>query len=332
MSRFKLYSLQLLLVAAALVLSIDVWMQTKHAEGLCATEGCKVAGEYVRFGELSLIIAGAAFYWFVWLLSFFAGRYDRIWLWNLILLLVLGAMAFDGGLLGFQLTAVQEKCLLCMVVAAFLFLASGLLAWCRKSLLIFALACAVWAGGFASTSALDYRHSAIELDRIEVISKKADPEHKWPRFYFFFGLHCGHCSEVLANLAVNNRDPFFWHLIPLNDKKEDLYRVRAILGSDEREENVFMAVLRVESTKDADIEPRLPPERTIEQIEKAKQYFSGRGFRGVPVLIVRENPGKKVVLEGKNSIMRYLKQKKLVVRTVDLSGLTGEGKDGQEGE
>lgn len=332
MNKFKLYSLQFLVLAAAIGLSADVWLQKWRSSSLCMTESCKVVGEYVRFGEITLVLAGAIFFWVLWLFIFFAGRYERRWLWNVILLALLGALAFDGGLLGFQFMAVREKCQLCIGVAVFLFFAAALLSWNRKKVFIFILACAVWAGGFASTSVLEYKNSEVRLNDIKVLTRQGEEDRDWPVFYFFFGLHCPHCSEVLANLAVNNHDPFTWNLIPLNEEKQDLARIKAILETEEFEENAFLAVLRVESSEDEEIDPGRPPEKVIQGIKKAKEYFSSRGYKGVPLLIVQENPGKRVVLQGRNTIMRYLKQKKLVMRTVDLSGAAGKNDGLKKGE
>lgn len=309
-----------MLLAAAVTLSVDVWLQITNSQSLCMTESCQVVGEYVHFGETLLIVAGAVFFWTLWLMSFFAGRYEAPWLWKTIKVLLLGAMAFDGALLGFQFVTVKERCLLCIGVALFLFAFAALLSWNRKKAYIFILAGAVWLGGFAANGILEYKISPASLDKIEVITRKGEKDRKWPRFYFFFGLHCAHCSKVLANLAVNNRDPFTWYLIPLNDSKKDLSRIKAIFGSKEIEKNAFLAVLEIENKKDEEIEPGRPPEEVIQGVKKAKEFFTSRGYKGVPILIVDENRGKRVVLQGVEAIMRYLKKKRLVVQTIDMSG------------
>ena len=37
-----------------------------------------MVGEYIRFGEGNLIKLGAMFFWFLWALAFFGGRYDKV--------------------------------------------------------------------------------------------------------------------------------------------------------------------------------------------------------------------------------------------------------------
>ncbi len=331
MKKIRLRIFQLLCLAAALTLSADVWMQVIQSKSLCMTESCQAVGGYVRFGEIVLVLAGAIFYWLLWLLSFFAGRYERGWLWQGVTLFLLGALAFDGALLGFQFVSLQENCLLCIGVGLTLFLTAAILAWNREKRYIFLLACAVWLGGFAANGILNPRPETVRLQELDVITRNPDAERKWPQFYLFFGLHCPHCSELLANLAVNNRDPFTWHLIPMNKKQEDLSRVAGILDSEGLDKNTFLAVLRFESMDNKDLKQKKPPEEVVQDIGRAQSFFTNRGFRGVPLLIVQEKAGKRVILEGRGTIMKYLQKKKLVVQKVDLSQfLKKRGKQGKE--
>ncbi|MEJ5242809.1 MAG: hypothetical protein WHT64_04510, partial [Desulfomicrobiaceae bacterium] len=101
--------------AAAAFLSLEVWMQAVRHTSLCTTTGCAVVGEYIRFGEGNLLKLGAAFFWLLWLVAFFAGRYPKAWIWGGFGLLVAGALAFDGTLLGFQFVALREFCLICAI-------------------------------------------------------------------------------------------------------------------------------------------------------------------------------------------------------------------------
>lgn len=77
MNRFSRYSLLTFLFVAASFLSGEVWMQAVRHTSLCTTSACDVVGEYIRFGEGNLIKMGAAFFWFLWGLVFFGGRYDK---------------------------------------------------------------------------------------------------------------------------------------------------------------------------------------------------------------------------------------------------------------
>ena len=305
---------QFLLLAFALTLSVDVWLQYAHHSSLCTTSACQVVGEYVRFGELMLIKAGAIFFWVLWLLVFFAGRYDKAWLWGLITLILMGALAFDGGLLGFQFVGLQEKCQLCIGVGLALFVLVALFAWIRKSWLIFFLGLAVWCGGFAANSVLNFSTDLPVLQKTAFLSwpetREDPPVKRVPRYHLFFSLSCGHCSKVIANLAVNKTDQADWTFHIMDHRDEDLARLAHILDSNQTASNPFLEILHWESEEE--IPAIAIPDSLRDAIDGAKTYFSRSGFRGVPMLIVDERPGVRVTLSGANNITQYLRQKGLL--------------------
>ncbi len=150
MCKKKLLFLGVLLFFA-MGLSLEVLLQVVYASSLCTTTSCQVVGEYVKFGELALIKAGAAFFWLLWLLLFFAHRYDKKWLWGSITLLLFGALAFDGALLGFQFVGLKENCLICIGVGLALFTSLFMLARIQNSRLLAMLGIASGVAGLWPT-------------------------------------------------------------------------------------------------------------------------------------------------------------------------------------
>jgi hypothetical protein len=307
-------------ILSALTLSVDVYLQATRHTSLCMTTSCQVVGEYVRFGELMLVKAGAIFFWVLWLLVFFAGRYDKKWLWGLITLVIMGALAFDGGLLGFQFVGLREHCQLCIGVGAALFVLVGLFAWVRKSWLILLLGLSVWTGGFAANSILKFSTELPALSETAFLSwpdaRTGVSERLIPRYHFFFSLHCGHCSTVIANLAVNKTDQADWSFHIMDSRDEDLMRLSHILSANTTVENPFLQILRWESEETV---PKIAiPDSLRGDVEQAQTYFSRSGFRGVPMLIVDERPGVRVILSGASRIVGYLREHGVLKQLIDF--------------
>jgi hypothetical protein len=311
---------ELVLCVFALTLSVDVYLQTTRHASLCTTTSCQVVGEYVRFGELMLVKAGAIFFWVLWLLVFFAGRYDKKWLWGLVTLILMGALAFDGGLLGFQFMVLREHCQLCIGVGVALFVLVGLFAWVRKSWLILLLGLSVWTGGFAANSLLKFSTELPALSETSFLSwpesRTGVSERLIPRYHFFFSLHCGHCSTVIANLAVNKTDQADWFFHIMDSRDEDLMRLSQILSANMTAENPFLQILHWESEETV---PEISiPDSLREDVEQAQTYFSQSKFRGVPMLIVDERPGVRLILSGASKIVGYLRQQGVIKHLINF--------------
>lgn len=318
MTRFSRYSLLTFLFLAASFLSAEVWMQAVRHTSFCTTSACDVVGEYVRFGEGNLIKMGAAFFWFMWGLVFFGGRYDKKWIWGLASLLLFGALAFDGAILGFQFMGLKEKCLLCIIVGVTLFVGLCLFSWVRRSLLTFFLGLAVWSGGFVANSVLDLNVVPPAIVHTAFSTWETAPDNM-PQHVLFFSLHCDHCSKILANLSINAQTlPGKWHLASTDNKEDDLYRLATVLASNATKENLFLEVLRVESMDK--IDPVPVPEDLRQTVRTARAYFKMKGYSGVPILVVMERPGWEMVLRGEGNITEYLRIRGFLQRELHFPG------------
>lgn len=316
MSRVPRYVLLSFLALAALFLSTEIWLQATRHTSFCTTSSCDVVGEYIRFGEGNLIKMGATFFWILWGLVFFAGRYDKTWLWGSALLIFAGALAFDGALLGFQFVGLKEKCALCIVVAATLFVGLGLLAWTRHSWQILMLGLAIWSGGFLANAVLDLQVIPPMVQNTAFVSYGQD-NSTGTRHTLFFSLNCDHCSKILANLSINTENlSGQWDLACVDNKEEDFFRLAAVLHSTAGRENPFLEVLRQETLEHPQA---LPISDTLRQATRtARAYFKISGFQGIPVLIVQERPGWEMALRGETNIMEYLRTRNFVQRELNF--------------
>jgi hypothetical protein len=287
----------------AIALSLEYVLQALGAGSLCGTQACKTVGGYVRFGEGMLVLLGSLFFWILFGLLFFACRYERPWLWGAALLGLLGALAFDGALLGYQFAGLGLMCWICVAVAAGLALVLTAAAWRRGSLLLLAAGIAVWCGGFAANSALQLTPDMPRLEETAFLEHSPAGNEEGPRYYLFFSLDCRHCTEVLYNLSRVAPASGSWHLAAVNrDAASRAKLARAARTSGEA--NAFARVLRAKKAKVPD--PAVVPEHVRRATRKAGAYFRAMGFRGVPVLLVRKNSGIRISLTGVDNISRYL--------------------------
>ncbi|WP_291319001.1 hypothetical protein [Desulfonatronospira sp.] len=304
------------LLLAALGLGIDLIVRRTMGVSICPTEGCLIVGEYVRIGEENLVLLGFVFLLALWLMYFFARRYNRAWLWGLVTIMIIGALSFDGSLMGFQFLVIQEPCLMCIIVAVSLFVILALFALVRKKAFLFILGMTVWiAGGAAggilqppATNATD----TPDLENAAAIQWSHPGAEDWPRFHFFFSLHCPHCTEVMLHLAREGAAPldYSWHFIPLDTDPEDLKKIAALKQMDLSDKNPFHEILLMEQhphTPDVEI-----PVHLHKTIHQARSYFQAHGFRGVPVTIVQKGPDEKKVLTGAQEAIQYLLDKGII--------------------
>jgi glutaredoxin-related protein len=317
MIRFPRYALLTFLFLAATFLSVEVWMQAIRHTSLCTTSACDVVGEYVRFGEGNLIKMGATAFWFLWALVFFGGRYDKAWIWGGASLLLFGALAFDGAILGFQFMGLKEKCLLCVLVGSILGVALCLFSWVRRSLLTALLGLAVWSGGFAANAVLDLNVVPPAITDTAFTTWE-NPNGKDTRHVLFFSLHCEHCSKILANLSINVENlSGKWDLACTDNKEEDLFGLSTVLTTEAGKTNPFLEILRVESLEKI---PPLPVSEELRQtVRTARAYFKMKGYVGIPILVVLERPGWEMVLRGEQNIMEYLRLRGYVQRELQFN-------------
>ena len=278
-------------------------MHPSHAR-LCPTEACVIVGDYIRIGEFNLVLLGFAFFITLWVVYSLASRYGSSRLWTGALILLLGALAFDGGLLGFQYFSVKEQCHLCVGVGAALLTVLLLFSLVRRRTAVFLLGLSVWAGGGIARSLISIPDRTPLLEQIDGISLQHAETEKWPGFYYFFSLHCPHCTDILANLAGDASSDHSWKLFPLDRSPADLKRIAWAMRQEMEGKNIYEAIVRV--AKNDDVPDVHVPDTLVDEIDRIRAFFEGNGFTRVPLLIVDESRNKRLILTGGAAIVNYL--------------------------
>jgi hypothetical protein len=293
---------------AALLLSLEYWLQQSGHGGLCPTAGCAVAGASVKYGEIMFIGMGVIFFWVLAAVLFLGRLTDRAWVWKLAAIVLTAGLAFDGGILGFQRFGIQETCILCYAVGAVLLLILLTHGWTRRSLATVVMGLAVWSAGFASQAMFVFPERTPELPQIVLITHATDQPDS-AELYYFFSLHCPFCTQVLASLAKHQPQSGTWNLVPLDSKPEDQRKLSALLEHPQISDNPFQAVLAVEqaAAPDMAISPRV-----TDATHKAGVFLRNSGYRGVPLLMVQETPTRRIVLQGRDPILNYLLEKRII--------------------
>ncbi|SDB56875.1 hypothetical protein SAMN05660653_02848 [Desulfonatronum thiosulfatophilum] len=307
-SLIRSYLPLVLATAAALLLSLEYWLQQAGYQGLCPTAGCAVVGTYVKYGEIAFIGMGAAFFWVLAGLLFLSRRLDKGWLWMLVAVVLTAGLAFDGGILGFQHFGIKETCILCYAVGLALFLILFAYGWMRRSLAAVVMGVAVWSAAFASQAMFVFPEKTPDLRETVLTSWRAS-EQPGPQLYYFFSLHCPFCTHVLSSLAAHPPQGGEWHLVPLDTQPADQRKLAAFLDHPLVATNPFQAILDVEREPASDME--IQPQ-AVAAANNGGAFLRNSGYRGVPLLIVQETPTRRVTLQGRDPILNYLLEKRLI--------------------
>ena len=296
---------------AAVILTVDHYMKTLDQEGLCSTDACRLAAEQLRIPEVFLIMAGAYFFWGLWLLFFFGGRYQRPILWSLASLGLWGALSFDGALLGYQFMGLQEPCRLCAGVGAALLIILICMAWTRRSWFVLLVGLSVFGASFAANSLLSFRTQPPTLQETAFGHQLSVNNRTGRQFYLFFSLHCGHCSTVMKNVGFQpSAWKVDWHLSCVDTAEQDLQKLAYALEQTRTNQSLFLKILEIKQQEEI---PDTPVSDALRRhTSKAQAYLSHMGYRGIPVLVVLEDSGRKTVISGGLSIARYLWEQGLI--------------------
>ncbi len=307
--------LKIVTLVSAAALTGDYYLKTRDQGGLCTTDACQLAAEQLRIPEIFLIMAGAYFFWGLWLLIFFGDRYQRPILWILVSLGLWGGLAFDGALLGYQYIGLGAPCQLCTGVGAALMAVLVCTAWSRRSWFILFVGLSVFASGFTANSLLTFQTQPPKLEETAFGSQLSESNADGPQLYLFFSLHCGHCRSVMKNVGYQpSAWKVDWHLSCVDRREQDLQKIAYALDQTRGNESLILKILEVEHR--TDIPSVQIPEELREHAGKAGSYLRHKGYRGVPLLVAVEGPGRKTFVSGGRAIARYLYSQGLIQKWV----------------
>lgn len=170
---------------------------------LCGTEGCHIIASYAVFGEMTMLVTGGLFFALsmalCWMLWDDAERSIRLGRLNvrassLLEALLLGAVGFEGYLVGFQLFAAHAVCVYCVgVLAIVVVLFTAYTTAYRSRLLLPGVA--LWATMVMAPGMVAMKAEATDLDRvaIERIQKGLSDQE----YYLIYSKSCTNCEEVI---------------------------------------------------------------------------------------------------------------------------------------
>lgn len=312
------------LLAGAAGLGVEFLLQTKFSTSLCGTQACDVAGSHLQAGQLGeagLLFLGFLFFVVLYGLFFLSqkvfrterdvlGRFSRTGFWTLLI----GALAFDGALMGYQIITPGPVCVLCAAVAAGLLVVLVVAAWHCGFKAAFVLGLAVWVGSFAGSAILDHGHEKAQsvsdspgIQEAAAVQEVFD--ESGARYCLFFSFNCSHCSEVLFNLAQSDLSGR-WHIACLDRDPEALARLAEVASQEGQYGNVFMRLMRAKAIKikQNGAESGYPPENLKTASENALACFRNWNLPGVPTLVVEKQNGVRVSLPGTRNIASFLQE------------------------
>lgn len=307
----------ILATLATLLLTIELLMQTRGAS-LCKTSACDIIGDYTRFGETTILAGGILFFLFLATGMFMSQRAaESGWLSVVIALILVGSMAFEGVLVGFQLFSLHSVCLICAgtLVTLFLLLTLWSLAVAdRKILFMGVVACISGIIGMYLLNP-DPGLSQKEIALAPVFQQVGftDPTIQKRRLTLISSMTCRHCQTVIQQMALHQEavaeDLLAFAFIGVDEKS--LHKAGFFAANAEGVENP----LRLLSTlKTGQVDNRrdltLPDKTMVETVRqknlRTSQFLQLMGLTGVPVLIAEEDAAHRRILVGSEAILHYL--------------------------
>jgi len=290
-------------------LGLEIYFRLVKGHSLCSTSSCRLVGGFVKTGEFNLVVLGCLFFGLTWLVLFFYSYTSKSWLERLGMWLLAVGLAGDGGLIGFQVFGLGTECQLCFTVAGLLLLSVLGFSLAQKRFFPFVLGASIWLASFSTGYILKYPKLPPKLTELRLISWPVQKKVEYPKAYLFISLRCGHCRNLVNYLAqAKHVDRLNWQILIVDRDKADLHKINYLLQLPQIKTNPFQAIFNLEHGKyglkkiiSNPLEPGLKA-----KIAKIGVFFRSQHFLGVPLLIVEEFPGKKLILTGTNNILIYL--------------------------
>jgi hypothetical protein len=180
---FKKSFLAVSFVATIFVLA-EIIMQY-FGKSICLSEGCKVVAQYVRFGDISILLIGLVTFSFLTLLSFLSIYRHGTSVDPIINMVLIVSLACEGFFTGYQTFSVHTPCLFCLIILALVAVLSILWLLAGGEGVI---------AGFVALAAVFSMFYLVPPAGQPVSLPTND------RVVLFFSKECKHCAEVIAHL------------------------------------------------------------------------------------------------------------------------------------
>lgn len=168
-------------------------------DAFCLNQGCKVVEQLTRVSPILINLVGLAFF----LLLFWGFQTSRNQVRRLprfIAPLLLGGLAVEGVLVGFQYLVAQAFCWYCLGILAVVVLLNMILGW--RQILQGAF---IFIAVLLSLATLKLTPAAVGQSAFKqgVFATRPGGASSPPASYLFYSSTCAHCQNVLAALAQN---------------------------------------------------------------------------------------------------------------------------------
>lgn len=297
-------------IAAALIGALFLSVESNFSlkgSSLCSTEACGVVGSYLKISEPFLVAGGAGFFWLLALVLFFAGRYPK--LRYLPLFLLAPALAFDSGLIGFQVFSIGRFCLLCFLVAALLLIVAVLNCLAARDSLILITLILIWGGGFGVQAVLTmpppkaaFANMVFFAHQANVASERQTDD----KLTLIISMHCSHCLDVVDYLAHHPPNGYTLLLASVDQDQEALHQLEFFLQRMPASANPYQ--LLTEIKKGGNIGSLAVRASLPIQTKNSLNFLSNLGIVSIPALWVEKSPSDKRIITGSENIIDFLKR------------------------
>lgn len=172
-------------VLATIFVLTEIIMQS-FGKSICLTEGCKVVAQYVRYGDISILLIGLVTFSFLTVLSILELFVNKPNAGPFINLVLIVSLACEGFFTGYQAFSIHTPCLFCLIIFAFMVVLGiiRLLAGERE----------IIAGLLSLAAVFGMLYLVLPAGGVPVDLPAND------HFILFFSKDCKHCAEVIQNL------------------------------------------------------------------------------------------------------------------------------------
>lgn len=302
------YFLALALCLGGVVgLGLELYLAS-HGKSLCPNSACEVVGGYVRIGEPALLFFGAIFFLLLGGALFCGRRFpERPWLAESPTLLIGGAMAFDGTLLGFQFVTLEQLCVICISVGSVLGLIAIFYGLGRRRWLFILLALAAWGGGFLGSAVLQAPEVPNPGQQMAFYSRPAKVATERPvKMTLIFSLNCPHCGQVLEYLAQKNPAGVEFHFAVIDADEDTLRKIAYFQAGSAQTQNPFQLLLEAKGRPAGAGEAM--PAKLPEAARQARIFLANLNLKFIPVLLVEPADNQRLLLSSREQIVGYFQQ------------------------
>jgi len=295
-----------LALLGAITLSIESYL-TLHKKSLCQTEACQAVGKYLTISEPLVVAGGAFLFWILALLLFFVERYPKK-ANNLLLVVLAVTLAMDSSLIGFQFFTIQQKCALCIAVAALLAIIAFLHCLLRKSFVILAILFGIWLGGFGVQAIMIMPGPQGMYEKMAFYSFDNLPKEtvQGQRLTLIFSMHCPHCLDVIDFISKNNHIDKTIQLAIIDTDEESLTKIGIFLQQVPTASNPFTLLKEI---KESDITNSAPFDKKLKvKAQNSLNFLSTVGVYSVPVLVAEQSIYEKTIIVGSTQIIDNIQQ------------------------